>query len=430
MVYGSMVWVTATLNGRAMKKLEKAQRVALLSIFGVMGSTPIMAMETLIGISPIRVYIQEVAVHTMCRLRRRGQWLSWGRMGVLATQTHIQTCEAIGGIIPETGYPCDFRKDYFPELSKFRRVIRTRDQWMEQGYPDVDPLELICHTDGSKLDGLAGAAFYYSGPGGVGKFPLGEYASVFQAEVIGIIEAIASIDEHDSDGSEGVNFFVDCMGALQALDSDTPVVELVRECFGALNRLAERREVTLYWVPAHRGYEGNERVDVLAKEATKVAFCGPLPIIPLSVTAVRTAIRQWALIQHTKQWKLSATCIQTKRVVEVPSGETWRYLRSLGRQALRLVTQVITGHNTLNKHLFAMGTVSSPTCTMCGVGEETSYHYIGECERYASVRQSVLGSGFLGQEDIKNIPLPALLKFIKVSGRFHDDQRGDGRSAQ
>jgi len=38
------------------------------------------------------------------------------------------------------------------------------------------------------------------------------------------------------------------------------------------------------------GYETNEEVDKLAKEATGLAFCGPHQVIPLSETMFANAI--------------------------------------------------------------------------------------------------------------------------------------------
>jgi len=107
---------------------------------------------------------------------------------------------------------------------------------------------------------------------------------------------------------------------------------------------------------------------------------------------------------------------------ESPQSIPVNYLLSLSRKALRLLLQVITGHNTLNKHMFVMGLNSSPFCNKCEEGNETSLHFVGSCPFYSIIRLDTLESHTLSQVELKSIPLPALLKFIEKSGRFTTDQ--------
>jgi len=62
---------------------------------------------------------------------------------------------------------------------------------------------------------------------------------------------------------------------------------------------------------------------------------------------------------------------------------------NMSRQQLRLVLQVVTGHNTLNSHLYKLNLVPTPMCP-CGLERETGYHFIGECDRYAMIRLAIL----------------------------------------
>jgi len=418
--YGSMVWVTATKNHTNMKKLERIQRVALTSMTGSMRSTPTAALEVLMGIQPIVLVLQELAVKTMCRLRRRHQWLQWSNYGRTSMRTHLQHCESIANVIPETELPCDFEKEHLLGDRAFRVSIRTRKAWRDEGYPTMGPLEVVCHTDGSKSEDLVGAAFTIATDKGL--IALDKYTSVFQAEMMAIIGAAGALMDHLP--GRKANIFIDCMSALKALVSAVPCAGLTRDCWHLLNKLAGSREVTLHWIPAHEGHEGNEEVDKLAKEATSLAFYGPHPVIPLSEDAVAKAIHSWALGEHARAWRLRADCQQTKMFVESPKNNPSNYLLSLSRKTLRSLLQIITGHNTLNKHMFVMGLNSSPTCTKCEEGSETSLHFVGSCPFYSINRLETLGAHLLSQEELKSIPLPALLKFIESSGRFTTDQLG------
>ena len=98
---------------------------------------------------------------------------------------------------------------------------------------------------------------------------------------------------------------------------------------------------------------------------------------------------------------------------------------SLGRRAKfmtfnriqsRVVTGLLTGHNTLRRHLYLLGLLESPMCRKCGVGEETSAHILCECKALASLRHAYLGSFFLELEDIRSLGLGAIWNYSKVAG--------------
>jgi len=62
----------------------------------------------------------------------------------------------------------------------------------------------------------------------------------------------------------------------------------------------------------------------------------------------------------------------------------------------RTVIGLLTGHNTLRRHLYLLGLQDSPLCRKCGVMEETSAHIHCECDALSSLRHAYLGSFFLG----------------------------------
>ena len=80
-----------------------------------------------------------------------------------------------------------------------------------------------------------------------------------------------------------------------------------------------------------------------------------------------------------------------------------RFLSFNGTQS-RAVTGLLTGHNTLRRHLHLMGLSVSPLCR-CGAEDETYAHILCECEVLASLIRVYLGSFFLEPEEIKSISL-------------------------
>ena len=89
---------------------------------------------------------------------------------------------------------------------------------------------------------------------------------------------------------------------------------------------------------------------------------------------------------------------------------------SFNRTQSRAVTGLLTGHNTLRRHLHLLGLLDSPLCRRCGAEEETSAHTLCECEALASLRHMYLGPFFLEPEDIKSISLGAIWNVSKVTG--------------
>ena len=85
-------------------------------------------------------------------------------------------------------------------------------------------------------------------------------------------------------------------------------------------------------------------------------------------------------------------------------------------KAVRAVIAVLTGHNTLRRHLYLLELHDSPLCSKCGVGEENLAHILCECESLASFRHVYLGSFFLEAEDIKSLGLGAIWNYCRAVG--------------
>jgi hypothetical protein len=101
---------------------------------------------------------------------------------------------------------------------------------------------------------------------------------------------------------------------------------------------------------------------------------------------------------------------------ELISGPSLGTRVKFNRTQSRVVTGLLTGHNTLRRHLYLLGLLDSPMYEGCGVKEKTSAHILCECEALASLRHMYLGSFFLEPEDIKSIGLGAIWSFGEPTG--------------
>ena len=127
----------------------------------------------------------------------------------------------------------------------------------------------------------------------------------------------------------------------------------------------------------------------------------PIPISPLVVSVPSC---------------LGDTLRQARELISGPSLGSRAKFMTFNRFQSRAVTGLLTGHNTLRRHLHLLGLHDSPLCRKCGAKEETSAHILCECEALASLRHAHPGSFFLEPEDIRRIGLGAIWTYSKATG--------------
>jgi ribonuclease HI len=81
--------------------------------------------------------------------------------------------------------------------------------------------------------------------------------------------------------------------AIKALDNYQINFKLFWDCHQSLVKLAEQNRVQMIWVPGHKGTEGNETSDQLAKLGSKCPFKGPKPACDISAGIAKKGVRDW-----------------------------------------------------------------------------------------------------------------------------------------
>jgi len=170
------------------------------------------------------------------------------------------------------------------------------------------------------------------------------------------------------------------------------------------------------WV-GHAGIRGNEIADELARGGSSLGFLGPEPALGVSRQDIQNKLNRWLVNQHWARWlSLGDTQRQAPELISGPSMGAKTKVMSFNRTQSRAVIGLLTGRNTLRRHLYLLGLLDSPLCRKCWVMEETSAHILCECEALASLRHAYLGSFFLEPKDIQSISLGAIWSFSKASG--------------
>ena len=162
---------------------------------------------------------------------------------------------------------------------------------------------------------------------------------------------------------------------------------------------------------------GNEIADGLTRGGSAQRFYGPEPALGVSRQDLQKRLHRWLNNQHSAQWQgLGDTQRQARELISGPSLGSRAKFMTFNRSQSRAVTGLLTGHNTLRRHLHLLGLHDSPLCRKCGVREETSAHILCECEALASLRHAHLGSFFLEPEDIRTTGLGAIWTYSKATG--------------
>ena len=108
----------------------------------------------------------------------------------------------------------------------------------------------------------------------------------------------------------------------------------------------------LYWVPRRAGVRGNEIADELARGGAALKFAGPQPALGFSRQDIRRRIRSWLVSQHWVWWRgLGNTQRQVRELISGPCLCAKARFMSFNRTQSRVVTGLLTGRNTLRRHL-------------------------------------------------------------------------------
>ena len=181
--------------------------------------------------------------------------------------------------------------------------------------------------------------------------------------------------------------------------------------------------ISLNWIPAHVGHPGNERADTLAKRGTKKRLIRERTL-PLPVCAIKEEIYRWEKEAHRKTWRQKefvngkTFCRQTRMFLPEPNPKLWKKVRKHSTRNIKILTQLITGHCTLNRHLEVMKIIDDSECQNCGYDDETAEHFLCHCDAFCFPRQHIFGSMYLSKDDLPNLNPDDIIKFVKESGRF------------
>ena len=405
MTYACTVWHSYINNSSNVQILNRMNRSVCLLVTGSIKSTPGVALEILLGLEPLPLFIESTVLKTTHRFILNKNLIN------------PSLKKKLYEIAPSAKLPSDrdlkknvYIKKYTIEIGEKTDIVKKLKN---------KPLNNIsCFTDGSLSEIGAGAGhIIFEDDTVIHEFSvnLGANCTVFQTEIIALINAAKELKNYEN---KFIQVYSDSQAALLALSRWETTSKLVAECIESLNEVGCNNILRLNWVPGHCDIQGNELADLQANIGAAKDFCGPLPVVPVPWVAIKNEICDYILSVIIKSWQNLTTCRQTKMFFPVPSTRKSQDLLNLKRNDLKLICSILTGHCLLRKHLTVMGLSDEPTCPKCGFEEDTPEHLITNCSSYNILRKNVLGGKTLCKSKLECTKIPSLLSFIKNSGRL------------
>ena len=344
LTYACVNWGHEIHSKQILEKLNRIDRIALLTITRVQKSTPTAGLCILYDVMPLKTLIEMNGVKSYLRQIDRFE-LRWTGKG--KGKRH---CTSHRKYWQQKLIDINFQNTKTDLISipnwASRYTICKESFSGERKY--LNHQEINVYTDGSKLDNQVGIGIAIYKKDKLVKTiskALPNQATVFQAEICAIGTAAEELDKMKLEETrDGIKFFVDSQAALLALQSDTITSTTVEQAIKKLNNLGIKHKITLNWVKAHVGLEGNEKADQLAKEGSK---SNQTMVIDTPLSHLKNEIKQNFYKRWDSEWKDAKIARQTKQFFGETDRAKSRELLELNRYDLGIAIRIISGHKNL-----------------------------------------------------------------------------------
>jgi ribonuclease HI len=441
MLYACSTWYTPseergfkTQKKRIEEALSRLQKKALCIATGAFRTTALSVLEVETYTLPIPLQLLQVSVNTALRIKgtptfqRIQQYRDIGydmckdrlsplqRLELQANQIlgpTDQIEEKVASVAPPWWTPPQISiADTASEATKHHNRIHQQSK--------NNPKHLLMYSDGSDIKGRVGASSWcpkLKRQIGADLGPTSK-ATVYAAELLGIL--YSTITAVTAKGVETVTLFVDNQAAIQSVHNPGGQSGqlILRQIIHFISILQKRGvSIEICWIPAHTGIPGNEKADIIAKQATGWRAKGRTGqrapqskwvkqlLSSCKRTVKRTVLRMWK-----DTWSTQATGRQYRSHFgsEITSQKKGAQLyQGLTKPEAAILIQMRSGKIGLGGYLKKIKVVDTAVCK-CQRSNETVSHILGDCFQFGAQRRT-----HLGQPTIWNVP--ALLSDSKLA---------------
>jgi ribonuclease HI len=390
--YASMVWAHG-IGAVATKKLEQLQRKVLLGTSAAMRSTPSAAMEAILGLPPLDLFVMGEALKARARTRERMKD-TWDGVSITANK----------GVAKGHRRMLDDKLKQLVELGNIEQVPSERSTMV---WEKAEGNSLEMFTDGACTDGVMGLGWVlYDGPslvaGGSGNAGAG---TPYRAELAGLDDSLLwLISNPHKLKNRQLCLVTDCQSAVAALKAPRVKDAQIKNILDQAKLLATLGKVGIRW--CQRGTdERNTMANAMARQASRrdplepdigvensmlgekyIARDRNPRYAPVSLSEVKGRINSHITDEWQKRWSQSGPST-AKRFFPKVNGGGLKKLRKLSRFRMNELFQFGTGHGLFGGHLRHWKEIDD-TCQLCLEEEETSAHLMWDCPALAYWREA------------------------------------------
>ena len=464
LTFGASVWYTGERQKTLVEKLSMPLRRAMRQITGAFRSTPVDILHLESSLPPLDIHLERrrnAAATRMMRMPRShaviqrlgNRWT--GGTGcsnpppmtprqAAADQTRLQRLAALGrpdGERTDTGQDAPWqvwtddarwrgRAIAIPKPDSETKRTATLAHERKIAQLKTDSRAVVVYTDGSLLDGVAGAGYVIMYRGRVVSkraIGLGRCADVYDGELFALQcaarPAFGFALGLPISGAH-VYFFADNDAAVRCILARAPRAGqhhsvVFTDTAEAFLNMDDTLRLTVEWVPGHEGIFGQEISDEMAKAGTILP--SSLPHSLTLTRAARNATKQ-AAAAWTERWHLQARRNAFAPADRFPpSLRPTPHLQILDKRTLARLVQCRSGHAFTGEYNRAVNKPERGLACTCGRALQTRDHLLVECPDLEQYRYHLRNASpalhiptLLGTRE----GIRATSKFIAHSGAF------------
>ena len=286
--------------------------------------------------------------------------------------------------------------------------------------------DIHIYTDGSRMEDRSGAGWAVCHGDTViaeDRVYLGHEASVFQAEVFAIEQALRWVIENCDKGTD-VLISSDSQSAISAIFKVTSTSKVVQACKEVLCTAKENHRIAIRWVKGHADCTGNELADYLARQASGMSCDSVSPELPVPVATIAQRLKAHFLAEWQKRWNGETRYRTTRKFYPKVSDGKLKKLAQWERQNLNLLFQAGTGHALVAHHIGKWVEGIEDECELCLEGQESTEHIFFECQALERHRREIKATTRTMEKDLVSFfNYPSIRDLFERRGRRCDENR-------
>ena len=411
LTYGAVVWAYG-INKSNLKKLQTIQNIALRQSTRAQASTPGILMCTITNTTPIELSSKTKCLTRAISLMTEGHW---DQIEYSIRKTKYKThMEIVEGELKRI-----LKDNFTNQTDKCRPVLNIDKTYKikissrKDFKVSTNSNKIKIYTDGSKNEkNHTGYGLYINDSLNDNyyeeKGPLHNHNSVYQAEAHAITQS-AKLMINKEITNRDIEIYSDSQAVLKSLQKTKIKSRCIKDCSDTLKNLVNKQNtITLKWIPGHRGFEGNERADKLAKEGSQQRE-DTKPDIKHPHQSLRYIILKEQALSITLKLKNTQINEQNFHIIQTLLEKSkWniqnitKTTQNLNTTDMAIFIRIISSHNNLNKRLHSQGLTISPKCDLCreqlddpledsNLPEETTLHILEDCQILAAQRMKIFG---------------------------------------